>query len=621
MKSVSESSRLFRAALAVAAILGLAIRVWHLDWGLPELYEEATPFWRAWGFWNWGGEGLDFNPHFFNYPALTFYLHFLLQGAVYVVGKLVSVYPDLESFRIAFQTDPVPLILGARMLGVVFDTGTIVLTALIGRRLLGESGGVLVALFMAITPLHVELSQQIAVDVPLTFFVMLSVYCAYRLFDTGLRRWYLATGLAIGMAAACKYTGALLLPALAAAHLLRHASGRERVRSLLNPLFVSATALSGLVFLGLNPHVVTSPELFLADFRFEREHMSLGHFGVPDDSVTAFFYLFEVLPGALGWVFPLFGLLAIFFILKGRKAEWILLLAPVASLLLLLFLWTMRAERYLLPVLPGLVLLSAAGITGLWETLAGRSAGPHRVFVAAVSVGLLVVLVRPVLSLLDYHRELEYPDSRQLAKTWIMEHVESSSIVAMAPLGIRLPAPYTTFPIPYAAVSFDHLAPFYDARWYVDLDMVIGSDYDRSRYAQEPEKYRKFLRFFYDSLETNWQRRYAVEPAEHQRGPRVWLYAPPGSVAERFTPDLLDRLGAIKNRRLLRIFGRNLAAVLEAKGRYTKADQVREVVVSTILGRAPVDESLATLQFFLEASPRHAGLLAARDSMVSLQAD
>ncbi|MGB2958273.1 MAG: glycosyltransferase family 39 protein, partial [Bacteroidota bacterium] len=569
------------------------------------------------------GEGWDFNPHFFNYPALTFYLHFLLQGTVYVMGKLAGLYPDLESFRIAFETDPVPLILGSRMLGVAFDTGTIVLTALIARRLLGESGGVLVALFMAITPLHVELSQQIAVDVPLTFFVMLSIYCAYRVFDTGLRRWYLVTGFVIGMAAACKYTGALLLPALAAAHLLRQGSGKERFRALVDPLFLSAVALSGLVFLGLNPHIIASSELFLADFRFEREHMSLGHFGVPDDSAAAFFYLFEVLPGALGWVFPLFGLLAIFFILKGKKAEWIPLLAPVGSFLLLLFLWTMRAERYLLPVLPGLVLLSAAGITGLWETLAGPSAGPvrQRVLAGAASVALLVVMVQPVLSLLGYHRGLEYPDSRQLAKTWIMEHVESSSIVAMAPLGIRLPAPYITFPIPFTAVSFDHLAPFYDARWYVDLDLVIGSDYDRGRYAEEPEKYRDFLQFFYDSLETSWQRRYAVEPVEHQRGPRVWLYAPPGFVAERFAPDLLDRLGSIKNRRLLRIFGRNLAAVLEAKGRDAKADQVREAVVSTILDRAPADESLATLQFFLETSPHDAGLLAARDSIVSLQAD
>jgi len=618
-----ESYRTFRAVLAAAALLGMAIRVWHLDWGLPELFEEATPFWRAWGFWPWGGAGWDLNPHFFNYPALTFYLHFLLQGAIYLLGKIAGVYADLESFRVAFETDPVSLILGARMLGVAFGTGTIVLTALTARRLLGESGGVLAALLMAITPLHVQLSQQIAVDVPLTFFVMLSVYGAYRLYDTGLLRWYLVTGIAVGMAAACKYTGALALPALVAAHLLRQRPGTERIRSMVDPLLLSTAALSGLVFLAFNPHVVTSSERFLADVRFEREHMSLGHFGIPDDSTSAAFYLFEVLPGALGWALPIFVPLAVFFILRWKKLEWIPLLAPVASFLLVLFLWTMRAERYLLPVLPGLVLLCAAGITGLWELLAGRAAGPVRrkVLAAAASCALLAVLAQPLIGLLTYHRSLEYPDSRQLAKAWIMEHVASSSVVAMAPLGIRLPASYTTFPIPFTAVSFDHLAPFYDARWYVDLDLVVGSDYVRGRCAEEPEKYREVLQFFFDTLETSWHRRFAVEPFEHQRGPRIWLYAPPGSVSESYSPDLLDRLSSVKNRRLLKIFGRNLAAVLDARGRAVKADQVREAVLRTILGRAPADESLATVEFFLQASPRNAGLLLTRDSLMSSQPD
>ena len=623
MKNVPDSSRLFPVVLAVAAVLGIAVRAWHLDWGLPELYEEATPFWRAWGFWPWGDGGWDFNPHFFNYPALTFYLHFLLQGVIYLLGHIAGVYTDLESFRLAFETDPAPLILAGRMLSVLFDTGTIVLTAVTARRLLGESGAVLAALLMAITPLHVQLSQQIAVDAPLTFFVMLSLYSACRLYDTGLPRWYLAAGIAVGMAAACKYTGAFALPALVAAHLLRQRPGRERMRAMADPLFLLSAALSALVFLGSNPHIVSSSERFLADVRFEREHMSLGHFGVSEDSWSAGFYLFEVLPGALGWVLPLFALPGLFFIIRWKKGEWIPLLTALAGFLLMLFLWTMRAERYLLPAFPGLVLLCTAGITGLWEMLSVSFNGPvsRRVLGGVVLGLLLLLLAQPLQGLLEYHRSLEYPDSRQVAKSWIMEHVEPSSIVAMAPLGIQLPAPYTTFPIPFAAVSFDHLAPFYDARWYVDLDLVVGSDYIRGRCAEEPERYREILQFFFDSLETSWQRRFVVEPFEHQRGPRIWLYAPPGSVSGRFAPDLIDRLGSVNNRRLLRAFGRNLASVLDARGLTAKADQVREAVVSTILSRAPADESLGTVEFFLEASPRHAGLLAARDSIASLHPD
>ena len=52
-------------------LLGVCLRLWYIDWGLPELFEEATPLTISWKFWNWGNPGFNFNPQFFNYPALT----------------------------------------------------------------------------------------------------------------------------------------------------------------------------------------------------------------------------------------------------------------------------------------------------------------------------------------------------------------------------------------------------------------------------------------------------------------------------------------------------------------------------------------------------------------------
>src|SRR5262245_29065555 len=92
--------------LALIAALACAIRSWHIGWGLPEIFEEATPFTVAWRLWNWGSPGLDLNPHFFNYPALTFYLNFLLQAIHFGAGRLAGAYADIAAFGQAYAADP-----------------------------------------------------------------------------------------------------------------------------------------------------------------------------------------------------------------------------------------------------------------------------------------------------------------------------------------------------------------------------------------------------------------------------------------------------------------------------------------------------------------------------------
>jgi hypothetical protein len=69
-----------RYILLFILLIAAGLRAYHLDYDLPEIYEEATPMRQAWEMWNWDGDGFDFNPHFFNYPALTFYIHFIIQA-------------------------------------------------------------------------------------------------------------------------------------------------------------------------------------------------------------------------------------------------------------------------------------------------------------------------------------------------------------------------------------------------------------------------------------------------------------------------------------------------------------------------------------------------------------
>src|SRR6266852_4734069 len=115
-------------ALILILIIALCIRLWHINWGLPEVYEEAWPLRAAWNYWNWNGKGIDLNPHIFNYPAFTFYIQFLIQIVHFVVGWISGVYPTLQAFRQAFETNPTPFVITARLCSTFFDAGIIVIS-------------------------------------------------------------------------------------------------------------------------------------------------------------------------------------------------------------------------------------------------------------------------------------------------------------------------------------------------------------------------------------------------------------------------------------------------------------------------------------------------------------
>lgn len=207
-------------SILLILLSALAVRVVHVNWGLPELYEEAFPLAISWKFWNWGHAGLDMNPHFFNYPALTFLLNFLIQVGHFSVGSVAGVYSTLASFQQSYAADPTISVILARLLSVAFDAGSVYVVYKIGREIGSDAVALLAATLCALCPLLMKQSQFINVDSALTFFSTLSLLFLSRILTDPKRRWYLLAGMSIGLAASSKYNGALLLVIMAAAHIV-----------------------------------------------------------------------------------------------------------------------------------------------------------------------------------------------------------------------------------------------------------------------------------------------------------------------------------------------------------------------------------------------------------------
>jgi 4-amino-4-deoxy-L-arabinose transferase-like glycosyltransferase len=339
-------------------VLGFTLRALFVNWGLPEIFEEATPLRIVTRFLSLAGTGFSLNPKFFNYPALTFYLQLVIQLIHYAIGHLAGAYPTLQ----AFMASTTPVVIVARMTGVLFDIGTVILVYIFTIEYSDHKTALLAALLSAINPLLVQHAHFIEVDIPLTFFCMLSILYIFRICTNPTSKNYILAGISIGLAAATKYTGAFLLPVLIAGHVLRSSSLRNVIDGFRDIRMYKSLLISIIIFLLFNPYIILDFQQFKKDFSFEQFHVSYGHLGIDTSQSTLMFYLDEIVHSSYGIILSvIIAVMIIIYITRHQKIRLFLMIFPVLYFIIVAT-WEMRADRYILPIIPILGIVAADGV-------------------------------------------------------------------------------------------------------------------------------------------------------------------------------------------------------------------------------------------------------------------
>jgi 4-amino-4-deoxy-L-arabinose transferase-like glycosyltransferase len=591
----------------IAAILAasMALRLWRLSWGLPDVFEEAIPFTVARSFWGNPGGNVSFHPDFFHYPALSFYLQFIVQALQYAAGALTGQFDSLDAFRRALATDPGSFMIPARLVSVLFDVATVGLAWITAREMFGRGTAAGAALFVAFNPLLLAGAQGVNVDVILTFFLMLTLRRTLRLTGAAGVRDFVLTGVTIGLAASAKYTGALFLALpvfiIAAGFAASPArppwfTRRETGLALLIPV------CAGSVFALLNPYILLDHAGFLRDFTYEAHHMSYGHLGIDTSQSSAAFYLLGTIAPKLGLLFAAGALAGVFIVFAGKNPGGIGVAAMAAIYVAVISTWEMRAERYLLPAIPLLSILSAAGWVHVtrWAVLHSTEPPGLRALRPVLAwflpaAALCAALAVPALESRLYLEDLGKTDTRTLAKEWIDANVAPGSVIVSGPFGIAFPPGRQVLYIPFVATGAEATAPFYDVRWYSDFELLVASDYDYARYSAEPERFSAMMKFYAD-LRSGWKLLTEIAPGQSRRGPAIWFYSPEGTPqTDAFDPDLLSGLATIDNVDVVVRFVQNLSGALFARGKLTKCSQLLRLG----LRLSPDDPALGRRMAFL----------------------
>jgi YYY domain-containing protein len=320
-----------------------------------------------------------------------------------------------------------------RALSGIFDLLTVWIVYRLTRRLAGRRASLVAAGLMAFCVLGIQLSHFWAVDTYLTTFSAAALLGSLRIAQGRSRAGdEILTGIALGLAVACKITALALLLPLGVALLVRVSrSGSSWTREVLPAigrgmlLIVPAAAAVRLflpyVFLGPNPLSFRLDPRWVEDLR-RITQLSKSVAGFPPAlqwaGRTIFFPVENFVLWGAGVAFGLAAIAAVAWAIGAIARRRAFELVPLVAYVLFLFayhgLTMVKSIRYFYPAYPCLAALTGA----LVSAMITRGGWPRTVRAFAVFVVAATLLWAAAFTAI-YRR----PETRVLASTWIYEHV------------------------------------------------------------------------------------------------------------------------------------------------------------------------------------------------------
>lgn len=398
----------------------------------------------------------DFNPHSFKYGSLVFYLQAAVYFPIIAVGYLFEVANTLVSsqftspsldFNLFFENAVFRfgglLLFVGRAETALFGGASVLVAFLIGKNLFNYKVGMLSALLLAVSPVHVRDSHYITTDIMSSFFILLSLLFLIYLLKSKKWKWFILGGLILGLSATIRYfpVAFLIYPVV-----LLYSFQRTKVwffKVLVSILFIFLGIFLGLPFLFLDPQ---GPAFFLKDM----ERYVLPWYST---SLSSYFFSFfstlvnegkttipaiETLysaPSAFrpihaSWIFfngfsplpTIAGLAGMIYILFKSFKKFILLsLIPIVIFIYISSYIPSTYERLIIPILPFFAIFAAVFIDWLFPFLKRFWGKDKAVIIVVVFVGLIIFL--PLLKSISASLACNQENIQTQSAQWVRNNI------------------------------------------------------------------------------------------------------------------------------------------------------------------------------------------------------
>lgn len=410
--------------------LGLSLRLYGINFGLPNLYDFDEIIFVDRAYYMLGNQ--DLNPRWFGAPASTIiYMLVLVYALIFAVGTITGYFSSPSEFKELYLADPTIFYLSGRLITALFGVAIIVLVYRIGRKLFNSTVGLVGAALIAFSPLYIYLSKLIRMDIQMTFLILLSLWFCLQLLDNPKLHNYILAGLFLGFAITTKYPAIIFTFTIILAHFMtRLESGKSHLK-------LAVSALS--CVLGT---FISSPFLFFdiqsawQDVIYESRSEHLGSTGQGFFSDLIWYWREPILSNftIIGVVLSLLGLS--FAVACKRKKIFVFISFPILFLVFITSL-SLRWDRWIVPIFPFLALLIGYAIYCLCDWVEKRFSSRISQFAGLALLGMILLPLVNI-SFLE-SREMSGVDTRTLAGEWMLENIPPKSAVLVELYTPQLP--------------------------------------------------------------------------------------------------------------------------------------------------------------------------------------
>lgn len=419
-----------RAALGAIVALALALRLFHIGFGLPAINDPDELMFEL-GAVHMLRTG-TLNPGWFGHPATTtMYLLALCNIAVYGTGRALGWFHSQREFVDAVFVSPSLLILPGRIAMAAFGAASVWLTGRLATALFDRRAGLVAALILAVSPVAVHWSQIIRSDVMATTFMLACLLATLRHARGGGWRDLIVAAVWLGTAIATKWPFAVGGVAMIAVIGWQLADGSSRVRDAAVRLaaFI-ATMLCALLV--ISPYLVIARDTVARNLQGEAQTRHLGATGGTLAENLAW-YLQGPMVDALGVAG--IALAAAGVVFAARRPQAAAMIVPVTITFALLIgsqhiVW----ERWIIPLLPLVAMLAGAALAEASRKLE-RGTAWRGALACTIAAGLIAL---PLGVTAFREAQARANDTRQIASAWAAVNIPAGSTVFIEHFGFDL---------------------------------------------------------------------------------------------------------------------------------------------------------------------------------------
>ncbi len=414
----------------------------------------------------------SFNPHFFAYGSFPLYFLKIAGNIAGIINPLFTQYGHIN-------------LLG-RVLSAIFDLSSLTLLFFLGKKLFNKNIALLAAFFYAISVLPIQLSHFYAVDTPLTFFVLLTLYQLINFYQKPTVGKSMLVGFFFGLSLATKTSAIVLLTSIGMAlvidFLLIILKNPHRphiwlphmptfIKKLLVDLvIIMSTAF--ITFIIFEPYALIDFKAFweqnMQQYRMTHDAFTFPYTLQYVGKIPYWYELKNIFLWGLGPFIATFSFLGTIFVVFQTIKQ-----SNNRTIIVLTFFWTyfltvgnfaIGFMRYMLPLYPLLCLFAAAFFFRLYNRL------PAHLGKLVASGYLLVAIIWP-LSFVNIYQK---PNTRVLASEWINNNISQGLTIAIEHWDDSLPLFGQE---KYHMITLPLYDPDTESKWAIINQQLSKTDY------------------------------------------------------------------------------------------------------------------------------------------------